>query len=453
MKLASTLVVSSLPTLLLVLFCPRTVILLSHKLVTDEIGLYSCCFWSANSTFGLVLSSNSHPSITQAGDWWNWPLLLLFLVCQLYFWSCFVLEQSSFYHTSWWLMKLASTLVVSGLPTLLLVLFCPRTVILLSHKLVTDEIGLYSCCLANSTFGLVLSSNSHPSITQAGDWWNWPLLLLFLVCQLYFWSCFVLEQSSFYHTSWWLMKLASTLVVSSLPTLLLVLFCPRTVILLSHKLVTDEIGLYSCCFWSANSTFGLVLSSNSHPSITQAGDWWNWPLLLLFLVCQLYFWSCFVLEQSSFYHTSWWLMKLASTLVVSGLPTLLLVLFCPRTVILLSHKLVTDEIGLYSCCFWSANSTFGLVLSSNSHPSITQAGDWWNWPLLLLFQVCQLYFWSCFVLEQSSFYHTSWWLMKLASTLVVSGLPTLLLVLFCPRTVILLSHKLVTDEIGLYSCF
>ena len=320
MKLASTLVVSGLPTLLLVLFCPRTVILLSHKLVTDEIGLYSCCFWSANSTFGLVLSSNSHPSITQAGDWWNWPLLLLFLVCQLYFWSCFVLEQSSFYHTSWWLMKLASTLVVSSLPTLLLVLFCPRTVILLSHKLVTDEIGLYSCCFssANSTFGLVLSSNSHPSITQAGDWWNWPLLLLFLVCQLYFWSCFVLEQSSFYHTSWWLMKLASTLVVSSL---------------------------------SSNSTFGLVLSSNSHPSITQAGDWWNWPLLLLFLVCQLYFWSCFVLEQSSFYHTSWWLMKLASTLVVSGLPTLLLVLFCPRTVILLSHKLVTDEIGLYSCCF------------------------------------------------------------------------------------------------------
>ena len=337
MKLASTLVVSGLPTLLLVLFCPRTVILLSHKLVTDEIGLYSCCFWSANSTFGLVLSSNSHPSITQAGDWWNWPLLLLFLVCQLYFWSCFVLD----------------------------------TVILLSHKLVTDEIGLYSCFVLEqssfyhtswwlmklaSTFGLVLSSNSHPSITQAGDWWNWPLLLLFLVCQLYFWSCFVLEQSSFYHTSWWLMPnwpllLASTLVVSSLPTLLLVLFCPRTVILLSHKLVTDEIGLYSCCFWSANSTFGLVLSSNSHPSITQAGDWWNWPLLLLFLVCQLYFWSCFVLEQSSFYHTSWWLMKLASTLVVSGLPTLLLVLFCPRTVILLSHKLVTDEIGLYSCCF------------------------------------------------------------------------------------------------------
>ena len=318
-------------------------------------------------------------------------------------------------------MKLASTLVVSSLPTLLLVLFCPRTVILLSHKLVTDEIGLYS--------------------------------LLFLVCQLYFWSCFVLEQSSFYHTSWWLMKLASTLVVSSLPTLLLVLFCPRTVIFLSHKLVTDEIGLYSCCFWSANSTFGLVLSSNSHPSITQAGDWWNWPLLLLFLVCQLYFWSCFVLEQSSFYHTSWWLMKLASTLVVSSLPTLLLVLFCPRTVILLSHKLVTDEIGLYSCCFWSANSTFGLVLSSNSHPSITQAGDWWNWPLLLLFLVCQLYFWSCFVLEQSSFYHTSWWLMKLASTLVVLLVCQLYFwSCFVLEQSSFLAHKMVTDEIGLYSC-
>ena len=45
------------------------------------------------------------------------------------------------------------------------------------------------------------ASNSQPSITQAGDWWNWPLLFLFLVCQLYFWSCFVLEQSSFYYTS------------------------------------------------------------------------------------------------------------------------------------------------------------------------------------------------------------------------------------------------------------
>ena len=102
--------------------------------------------------------------------------------------------QKTLFHTS--IVQSLWTLAHLNLLTLFCFLYCGFLTAILLHR--TASLSLLHTVDVDTFFFVTLVQlcsnvwSSQPSVTQAGDWWNCPLLLLlFLVYQPYFQFCLV----------------------------------------------------------------------------------------------------------------------------------------------------------------------------------------------------------------------------------------------------------------------